>query len=162
MADTIEICRLTIVASASSILHSSSQMANHHLKNNSFTKEERDTFVRALNHLVADDVGAVRVAMNDRKIGCSQHIPILQVILSVPSHQQISEADAMDIMYRLISVMRWHANDYAALLGGEDSDFSRLATVKFCYNYSAATATSWQSISFNINDEVVAVNPSAT
>jgi hypothetical protein len=98
-------------------------------QNNEFTIEERNAFVRALKSLVANDVRAVAETMGLR-LSCSQNLSMLRVLVTV-YRRPILEAEKQAIIDCLSNEMRSHAYDYAALLGDEQSDFSRLATVAF-------------------------------
>lgn len=128
-----------------------------HLKNNSFTKAERDVFTRSLKNLLTPDVNAVAHECGLR-MGLSMHIPHLKVIstmkLITRPDDRIDDATIEFVRRKLAERVEMRREEYETLLGCPTSDFSKLATVRLCWNYKV-NGNEWQMDDIYVNEDLL-------
>ena len=131
---------------------------SHLLKHNSFTKEDRAVFTRALKDLLTPDIAAV-AAECGLKMGLSCHIPHLKVISTMK--WKSGNEDPIDdyTIFKVISLLKGRLHlrreEYFALLGERTSDFSKLATLRLCCNFTREPTINWQMEDINVNKDLL-------
>ena len=129
----------------------------YYLKNNTFNKTEREAFTRALKVLLTPDVVSV-AASRGVTMGHRMHIPHLMFISTISlrgnPEGRIDEKTIALLLQDLVSRVKARRVDYEALLGERTSDFSKLATLRLCYNYKA-NGNKWQMMDISVNEDLL-------